>query len=85
MWGNMMGWGGYGGYGGGWDLFGALHMLLWWVLIILGIVVLVRWLFGGAHGVRRPDEDRALSILRERYARGEIDKAEFDARKRDLG
>ena len=85
MWGNMMGWGGYGGYGGGWEIFGAVHMLLWWVLIILGIVVLVRWLFSAGPGAHRSAEDRALAILRERYAHGEIDKAEFDARKRDLG
>lgn len=76
-----MEWGGYGGYGAGWGIFGAVHMLLWWVLIILGIVVLVRWLSGGGQGARH---DRSLVILRERYARGEIDKAEFDARKRDL-
>lgn len=85
MWGNMMGWG-YGPYGGGWEIFGVVHMLLWWLLIILGIVVLARWGFGGGHrGGRADGEDRALAILRERYARGEIDKAEFDARGRDLG
>lgn len=77
MWGDMMGW------GGGWGILGVLHMLLWWVLIILGIVVLARWAFGGGPG-RGPSEDRAIAILRERYARGEIDKAEFEARKRDL-
>jgi putative membrane protein len=58
-------------------------MVLWWFLIILGIVVLAKWLFGGS--ARNSEGDRALTILRERYARGEIDKAEFDARKRDLG
>jgi putative membrane protein len=82
-WGNMMGWGSYGGaYGGGWPLLGVAHMLLWWVLIILGIVVLVRWLTADSRS--RRSEDRSLAILRERYARGEIDKAEFDARRRDL-
>ena len=76
----MMDWGGYG-----WGMFGAVHMLLWWVLIILGIVVLVRWLVGAGQGGRQSGgEDRALSILRERYARGEIDKSEFEARKKDL-
>ncbi len=83
MWGNMMGWGGYGGYGG-WPLLGIAQMLLWWLFIVLGIVVLVRWLSTGSPGRHRPPEDRSLAILRERYARGEIDKAEFDARKRDL-
>jgi putative membrane protein len=78
MYGDMMGW------GGGWGWFGMVHMVLWWFLIILGIVVLAKWLFGGGSS-RSTGEDRALSILRERYARGEIDKQEFDARKLDLG
>lgn len=56
--------------------------LLGW-LSIAALVALVVWL------VRRDDRghrpaDGAESILRERYARGEIDKAEFDARMRDL-
>ena len=40
-------------------------------------------IFGSAHGARRGD-DRATAILRERYARGEIDKPEFDERMRHL-
>ncbi|HUG79156.1 MAG TPA: SHOCT domain-containing protein [Burkholderiales bacterium] len=79
MYGDMMGWGG----GWGWGLFGMVHMVLWWLLIILGIVVLAKWLFGSS-GSRTASEDRSLAILRERYARGEIDKQEFEARKRDL-
>lgn len=77
MWGtDMVGW--------SWGWFGLVHMVLWWFLIILGIVVLVRWLMGSGGDRRAADGDRALSILRERYARGEIDKAEFEARERDL-
>ena len=79
MYGDMMGWGG----GWGWGWFGMVHMVLWWFLIILGIVVLAKWLFGSGGG-RAAGDDRALAILRERYARGEIDKEEFDKRKRDL-
>lgn len=75
----MMGWG--AGWGGG--MFGFVH-LVWWALLVVGVVVLIRWLTGAGNVMRRPDDDRALSILKERYARGEIDKAEFDARKRDL-
>jgi len=72
-----------GGWGGGWALFGVVHMLLWWVLIVLGIAVLARWLLGG--GPRRHrDPDTALAILRERYARGEINREEFEQLKRDL-
>jgi len=80
MWDHMMTWGG----GWGWGGFGLLH-LLWWGLIVLGIVALVRVSFGrGPPGFRRSEEDSALAILRERFARGEIDKAEFEERKRDL-
>jgi putative membrane protein len=80
MWGgDMMGWGG----GWGWGWFGIFHMFLWWILIILGIVVLARWLFGG--GSRRDaPERRALEILAERYARGEIDREQFEKMKKDL-
>lgn len=68
---------------GGW--FGWMHVL-WWTFIVLAIVALVRLSFGrGPLGFRRPEEDRALAILRERFARGEIDKAEFEERKHDLG
>ena len=80
MWadmGNMMGW------GAGWGMLGVTHMVLWWILLVLGIAVLAKWLFG-APGAGRAAERRALEILAERYARGEIDKDEFDKKKRDL-
>ena len=60
---------------------GGLWMLLWLVLPILGIVALLKWL-GGADG-RRQDKS-ALDLLKERYARGEIDQAEFERKRRDL-
>jgi len=47
-------------------------------------VVLVRWLMRDASRSGAAGERRALSILKGRYARGEIDKAEFDMRKRDI-
>ncbi len=56
-------------------------MLLFWGVVIAGIVVGIRWL---VHQGRGPRSDSALDILRERYARGEIDREEFLARKRDL-
>jgi putative membrane protein len=78
MWGgDMMGW------GGGWGWFGLIHTVLWWFLIILGIVVLVKWLSGGASRKETP-ERRALEILAERYARGEINREEFEQKKKDL-
>ena len=57
-------------------------ILTFWALVITGLVVGLRWLMGQARPSRR---DEAFEILRQRYARGEIDKQEFDARRRDLG
>jgi putative membrane protein len=71
-----------------WWMWGAgglvmmLMMLVFWGLVIAGLVVGVRWLV--AQG-RHDQRDRALDILRDRYARGEIDKQEFEAKSRDLG
>jgi putative membrane protein len=59
-----------------------LMMLVFWGLIIAGLILGVRWL--GGQG-RREGRDEALEILRQRYARGDIDKQEFESRKRDLG
>ena len=74
---------GPGMWGDGWGMHGFMH-LLWWGLAACVVVWLLRRPHGGhcQHGPR--SEDRALAILRERYARGEIDKTEFEARKRDL-
>ncbi len=59
-----------------------LMMLAFWGVVIAGLVVGLRWLVGQGRSAGR---DEALEILRQRYARGEIDKQEFDARRRDLG
>lgn len=77
--------GSYGmGWGTGWSGFGMIPMLLWWVLLAVLAVALVRWLFGTRRAARREPTERALEILAQRYARGEIPKEEFDAKRRDL-
>lgn len=57
-------------------------MVVFWTVLITGLVLLIRWLVRQARDAR---PDSALQILRERYARGEINRDEFEARKRDLG
>ncbi len=54
------------------------------VLVIVAVVLVARSWSGGVGSGRPLGEDRALAILRERYARGEIDKEEFDVRRQDL-
>lgn len=77
----MNGWGGYGGWGMG---FGMLFMLLFWVLIILGIAALIRWLLAQPSQRQDVRDKTALEIVRERYARGEIDRGEYEQKMRDL-
>lgn len=82
---NMMNFG-FGPLGG----FGWVFMILWWVLIIAGIVALVRWIAsqsrGGVSGgsTELTAGKSAIDILKERYAKGEIDKKEFEDKKKDL-
>lgn len=75
----------WGDYGWGWGMgFGMISVVLFWVLVILGIVILVKWIAGSSSGPGQPPAKTALDILKERYARGEIDKQEFEEKKRDL-
>lgn len=48
----------------------------------MGVVLGIRWFVTQG---KEPRSDSALEILRQRYARGEINKDEFEAKKRDLG
>jgi putative membrane protein len=78
----MMGYGGWNNMMGGFGLLGWIPMLLFWILLILGVVTFLRYLGGSA---RSGDKGRSpLDILKERYAKGEIDKKEFVQMKKDL-
>ena len=79
----MMGYGGWGNtMGWGFGIAGWLFMIIFWVLIVLGVVALVRYLSNS--GKTTKDDKTPLEILKERYARGEIDKKEFEEKKKDL-
>jgi putative membrane protein len=75
----------YGYFFGPLGVLGAVLMILWWALIIVAIISLIRFLRGDKHQRwRRFGGDSAMELLRERFAQGEIDKAEFEERKREL-
>jgi putative membrane protein len=65
-----------------WGIGMMAMMFLFWVLFIVGLVVGIRWLIGKG---KEQKQDSAIEILRQRYARGEINKDEFEAKKKDLG
>ena len=72
---------------GGW-FFGPIMMLVFIAVAVVVIVLLVRWLGGpGSHGggIHQLHGKTPLDILKERFARGEIDKDEFEERRRILG
>lgn len=80
MMGPMMGPHGFGT--GWWWVGGWLMMLVFWALVVVGIVVLIRSVAGTpAH---RGSSETPLEILRRRYAAGELTKEQFEQMKRDV-
>jgi len=67
---------------GGWWM--ALWMLLFWSVVILLVIWGVRAISGEGPGAGRAGVSSALQILEERFARGEIDRDEFEERRSSL-
>lgn len=78
MW--QEGFGHMGNVGWGWAIVGFIHMAIVWIVIALLIFGAVRLVSG--RGVEREQgRESALDVLERRYARGEIDRQEFEERK----
>lgn len=70
------------GFGGG--MFGGIFMLLFWGLVIFGIFATIKWLLKSTSSGNDAPDSKALEVLKERYAKGEIDREEYEQRKQDL-
>lgn len=83
----MMGYySGYDGYlpFGHLAFFGPALMILFWIFIIALVIYFVRSGACMSGKSEKHDGETALDVLKKRYARGEIDKKEFDAMKKDI-
>lgn len=73
-------WHGFEGIGWGWIGLGLVHMIVFWVLVILVFAALLKWLGGGSLS-----EPAAMEILKARYAKGELTREQFEQMKKELG
>ncbi len=76
-------------YWGEWGWLAAALMMLFMVLFWGGIIALIAWLVirttrSASHGSTIPGEQSPLDIARERYAKGEISRDEFERIRKDL-
>ncbi|MDH5203206.1 MAG: SHOCT domain-containing protein [Nitrospirota bacterium] len=76
----MMNW----GYGVGWVI--GIINIIFWVAVIIGVAYLIKWLSSSSKQSTQEAKrgDSALDILRERYAKGEINREEFEEKKKVL-
>lgn len=72
---------------GRWMFFGPLMMLVFIAAVVAVVILMIRWLGRPDHGTapHPPPGRTPLDILKERFARGEIDSEEFEERRRILG
>lgn len=59
-------------------------MWIFWIIVIVGLIFLIKWIAQQNKPAESKTEESSLEILKRRYAKGEIDKQEFEQKKRDL-
>jgi len=61
-------------------------MIIFWIVLIAAFVLLISGAVNGIRGSKQNKDDASnpLEILKQRYARGEIDKIEYENKRQDL-
>ena len=76
-----------GGFFGGFSFIWMIFIFLFVLAIIAGIIVLIIWAVrkaGSSQQIQQVSENKALEVLKERYAKGEITKKEYENIKKDI-
>lgn len=68
---------------GGFGFMGGF-MWIFWIAVIVGLFFLIRWIVQQSRPAEQRHPEKPLDILKRRYAQGEIDREEFEKRKKDL-
>jgi len=68
------------GMGGGWWILMMLGMVLFWVVLVIGVVALVRYYSPRKDATVQPGSNSAIEILKDRLARGELTEEEYSRR-----
>lgn len=63
----------------GWHWGMWIFFIIFWLLIVLGIVAIVRWF-----NAKTRNEESSIEVLEKRYAKGEISKEEFEKMKQQI-
>ena len=63
---------------------GGGFMWIFWIAIIVGLVFLIKWIVQQNKPVEQKLVENPIEILKKRYARGDINKEEFEQKKKDL-
>ena len=69
---------------GGYDIWGFISMAVMMAVLAVAIILVVRYASHGMRGDGRALHESPLDVLKKRYAKGEIDKKEYDEKRKDL-
>lgn len=72
----------YYGDWAGYNMVGGFFMMFFWIAVIFFIIWIIKNTINAQHGGHK--EKTALDIIKERYAKGEIDQKEFETKKKDI-